>query len=95
MAFVRVEDLHVESERFEHAHAAHPEEDLLLQPMLDVAAVEAVGDLADVGRVLVDVGVEQVERHAADVGTPHLGVQRSPGEVDVTRTPSHSVSAIA
>ncbi len=75
VALVRVEDLHVEPERFEHAHAAHPEEDLLLQPVLDVAAVQAVGDLAHVGLVVVDVGVEEVERGAADVGPPHLRVQ--------------------
>ncbi len=52
--------------------------------------------LAQVGRVLVDVGVEQVERHPADVGPPHLGDQRcEPARSTSTRTPSHRVSAMA
>ncbi len=96
MALVRVEHLHVEAERLEHAHAAHAEEDLLLQPVLDVAAVEAVGDLAHVGFVVVDVGVEEVERCTADVRSPHLRVQGASGELDARpRMPSHKVSAIA
>ena len=40
---------------------------------LAVAAVELVGDRARPVRVAVDVRVEQVERHAADLGPPDLG----------------------
>ena len=57
----------------ERPHAADAEQDLLAEPVLDVAAVEPVGDRAELGRVLLDVGVEEVERHAADVGPPHPG----------------------
>ncbi len=38
--------------------------------MLGVAAVETVGDVADLGAVLLGVGVEQQQRHPADLGDP-------------------------
>ena len=47
-----------------------------------VAAVEAVGDGDAVGRVALDVGVEQVQLDAADVGPPDVGLDRVAGEVD-------------
>ena len=55
--------------RAEGAHGAHPadaDEDLLADPVVLVAAVEPVGDAAQVGLVLLDVGVEQQQRDAAD-----------------------------
>ncbi len=55
------------------AHAADAEQHLLLQPVLAAAAVEPVGDLALGGAVLLDVGVEQQQRHAADLGDPDAG----------------------
>ena len=64
------------------AHAADAEQDLLAQPVLDVAAVQPVGDLTQVVGVLLDVGVEEVQRHAADVGSPHRRAQRQPRDVD-------------
>jgi hypothetical protein len=42
----------------------------------------AVGHTAVAVRVLLDVGVQEVERGPADVGPPHLGVARLAGEVD-------------
>ena len=57
------------------AHAAHAEEHLLLEALLAAAAVEPVGDVAGGLVVLRDVGVEQEQRHASDLGTPHVGVQ--------------------
>ena len=71
------------AERVEGPHPADAEEDLLAQAVLGVAAVEAVGDRADVGRVLVDVGVEQVERDAADLGLPDPGDEGLAGQVDL------------
>ena len=50
------------------AYAAHAEEQLLAQPVLGVAAVEPVGHVAVVGAVLLDVGVEEQQRHPTDVG---------------------------
>jgi hypothetical protein len=53
-----VEDLGRLAHGLEGAHAADAEEDLLAQPVLGVAAVEAVGHLATGLVVLLDVGVE-------------------------------------
>ncbi len=96
VALVGVEHLGLDAERFEGAHAADAEQDLLLQPVLGVAAVQPVGDGAQLGRVLVDVGVEQVQRHPADVGAPHLGDERPAAQLDrdahpVARGDGHGV----
>ena len=51
----------------ERAQAADAEHDLLADALVDIAAIELVGDVAVLaGPVLRDVGVEQVERDAAD-----------------------------
>ena len=73
VALVGVEDLRLVAELLEGPHAADAEQDLLAEPVLGVAAVEAVGDRAAVVVVLLDVGVEQVERHPADLGPPDAG----------------------
>jgi hypothetical protein len=65
-------------------HAADAEQHLLAQPVVLVAAVEAVGDPALGRRVLLDVAVEQQQRHPADLGPPHVREQRAPlGQRDV------------
>ena len=64
----------------EGAHGPHPadaDQDLLADPVVLVAAVEAVGDAAQVGVVLLDVGVEQQQRDAADRGPPHPRVEHA------------------
>ena len=84
VALVGVEHLGVDAEGVERPHAADAEEDLLAQAVLGVAAVEAVGDRADLGRVLVDVGVEEVERDAAHLGLARPGPRSGvPAEVDL------------
>ena len=93
VALVGVEDLRrgVPGHRAVGAHrphAADPDEDLLADAVLGVAAVEAVGDLAQVGVVVLDVGVEQQQRHAADRGHPHPRPQHAAlghGDVDEDR----------
>ena len=72
----------LEAEGAQGAHAADAEHDLLAQAVVLVAAVEAVGDGDAVGGVALDVGVEHVELDAADVGPPHVGLDRIAGEVD-------------
>jgi len=81
VALVHVEDDGLEAERAQRAHAADAEHDLLPDAVLLVAAVELVGDVLDVGRVLGDVGVEQVQRHASHVRAPDLHDRRASGEV--------------
>ena len=67
----------------QRAHAAHAEEHLLLQPQLAATAVEALGDAAAGVVVAVDVGVQEQQRHAADLGAPDLGLElTAAGEVD-------------
>lgn len=53
----------------------------LAQPVLGVAAVEAVGDHAEVVGVLVDIGVEEQQRGAAYLGTPDLRDELLAGEI--------------
>ena len=60
----------------DRADAADAEQHLLAQPVLGVAAVQPVGDGADDLAVLLDVGVEQQQRDAADLGDPDAGGQR-------------------
>ena len=87
VALVGVEHLGVDAERVEGAHAADAEEDLLAEAVLGLAAVEPVGDGAQVGGVLLDVGVEQVQRHPTDLGLPHAGHERRAGQVDLDGDP--------
>ena len=44
VTLVAMEELLLDAELLQHEHAAHAEEDLLLQAVLPVATVEAVGD---------------------------------------------------
>ncbi len=82
VALVEVEHLRVDTEGAQCPHAADAEDDLLAQAMVGVAAVEAVGDRHTVGGVAFDVGVEEVQRHPADVGAPHADRDGIAGEVD-------------
>ncbi len=96
VALVGVEHLGVDADGLQRPHATDAEQDLLAQPVLGVAAVQPVGDLADLVGVLVDVRVEEVQRHPAHARLPHLGDQRHAGEVDldadaVTRGQRHDV----
>jgi hypothetical protein len=54
-----------------------PERDLLAQARLVVAAVQLGRDGAVLRPVLVDVGVEQVERDAAHLDAPGAQVERA------------------
>ena len=73
MALVEVDDAGLHAERVQHAHAADAEQRVLPQPDLGVADVKPRGDPAVRDAVLGPVGVEQQQRHAADVDPPHLG----------------------
>ena len=80
MALVGVEDLGSgragdPGVRPQRTDAADAEQQLLAQPVLAGAAVEPVGHAAEVVGVLLDVGVEQQQRHPSDVGDPDPGHQ--------------------
>ena len=59
----------------EGADAADAEQHLLAEAVLLLAAVQAVGDLAVLVGVALDVGVQEQQRHAADAGDPDAGEQ--------------------
>ena len=82
VALVGVEHVGLQAEGAQRPDAADAEHDLLAQPVVLVAAVEAVGDGDAVGGVALDVGVQQVQRDAPDVGPPDVAAHRVAGEVD-------------
>ncbi len=82
VAFVQVVDGRVRAERAQRAHAADAEHDLLLDAGLAVAAVEARRQLAVPRRVLLEVGVEQVQLHAAHAHAPDRHEHRAIAERD-------------
>ena len=57
-------------ERADRPHPADAGQDLLLDPVLLVAAVQPVGDTAQIVFVLRDVGIQQQQRNSADLGDP-------------------------
>ena len=69
-------------------HAADTQEQLLAEPVLAAAAVQAVGDLVLCGLVLLHIGVEHEQRYPADRGQPDLRGQQlaiGEGHVDLHR----------
>jgi hypothetical protein len=81
VTLVGVEHLRLVPDQLEGPDAADAEQDLLAQPVLAVTAVEAVGDRAAVVDVLLDVGVEEVQRHPGHLRFPDLGHERGAGQV--------------
>ena len=95
VTLVAVEDLREGVDLLEGADAADAEEDLLLEAVLGVAAVETVGDVpADLG-VLLDRRVEQVEGDAADLARQSLARRGVPARSTSTGSTSIGVRAMA
>ena len=69
-----------------------PEQDLLPDAHLQVAAVQLVRDVAVLRAVVRDVGVQQVERDAAHPAPPHLRPHHPPG---IRRRPRATGCAVA
>ena len=73
VALVHVEDRRLEAERAQRAHAADAEHELLAEPVRAGRRRRARSVIvARPVRVAVDVGVEEVERHAPDLRAPDL-----------------------
>ena len=70
MALVGVEHLGMDTEGAQRLDPADPEDDLLTDAVLDIAAVEPVGDPLRFLAVAGYRGVEQVQRHPSDVDPP-------------------------
>ena len=83
MALIHVEDGGLQTHGFERAHAADAEHDLLADARVVIAAVERIGDVAVLRQdVLGDVGIQQVERDAADFDVPDLDERFAGGQLD-------------
>ena len=70
MSLVGMEYLRRKAECPQCAHATDAKHGLLAEPVLHVAAVEAVGDEPVLGCVALNIGVEQVQRNTPDVDPP-------------------------
>ena len=82
---MRCQTAGVRSELAQRPHAADAQDELLVEAHLAAADVQDVGDRAVRVVVVGDVGVEQQDRHAADLGHPHGGVQVAAGQRDADR----------
>ena len=80
VALVEVPDRGREVELAQRPDAADAEDELLVEAHLAAADVQDVGDRAVRVVVVGDVGVEQQDRHPADLGDPDGGVQVAAGE---------------
>ncbi|MNS67621.1 hypothetical protein D3C72_1008770 [compost metagenome] len=83
VALVHVPGGRLDAEGAERAHAADAEDDLLGDAHVVVAAVELRAEAAVFGGVAVDVGVQEVDRDAADLDAPDLGEDGAAGQLDV------------
>ena len=82
------------AEGTDRAHPADAEQQLLPEPVLAAAAVQPVGDLTQVGVVLLGVGVEQQQRDPAHLGHPDLGGQL-PARGQADRDPDRRAACVA
>ena len=73
MALVAVVHLGVDPQLAEGADTAHAQQELLLEPVLPVAAVQVIGHLAVFGDVGLIVGVQQIQVRTAHFHLPHAG----------------------
>ena len=82
VTLVEVEDLGRLAQRAQEPHAADAEDDLLADAPVEAALVELPRERAEVLRVALVVGVEQVKRRAAELELPGAELQRARAEVD-------------
>src|SRR5262249_25035955 len=80
MALVHVANRRRLAQGAERADPADAEDDLLADAHVVVAAVEPASDLPVVGAILGNVGIEQVERDAADLDAPDASLHLAAGE---------------
>src|ERR1019366_6538154 len=82
MAFIQMADRRMDSKCSKRAHATYPEDDLLLETELAVAAVQRTGDLAVRLGILRNVGVEQVQRNSAHLRFPNPRIGQTSGKLN-------------
>ncbi len=92
VALVHVVDRRVDAERAQRAHPADPERQLLHHAGVLIPAVEMAGDPAVALLVVVAIGVEEVERDAADTDAPDAQLHRATVDREGDRE-RHAVAA--
>ena len=74
MTLVAMIDILLDAQFVEQQHTTDTKQNLLLETVLPVTAVEGMGDrLVEVGVHLV-VGIQQIKLHATDIDTPYIGM---------------------
>ena len=71
VSFVQMEHARLDAERLQHANAADAENDFLLDARFAITAVQTRGQLAVPRGVFLEIGVEQIQRDAAEPDPPH------------------------
>ena len=66
VAFVHVIYIHAQAQRMEQAHTAHAQDNLLLQAIVRIAAIEMVGQAAVPRCIAFNICIEQKDRHHVD-----------------------------
>ncbi len=82
VALVQVPRAWLDSQSSQGANATDAEDHLLVQPHLAAADVEDVGDRPVRLVVVGNIRVEQQQRHAADLSSPHGAVDGPAGHLD-------------
>ena len=78
MPLVGVPGLRLDVECAQHAHAAHAQHPLLTQSQRGAAGVELGEERAVIRMVLLELGIEEVDRHPTDVEAPGADVHVAP-----------------
>ncbi len=83
MPFVAVVDIRFYSDGKQSPHSPYAEDQLLLQAVLGVAAIEIVGDCPVLRRVILKIGVEKIKFNLAYRSQPHAGFHNTswPGKL--------------
>ena len=85
VALVHVVHVNAQTQRVRHAHAAHSQNNFLLQAVVRVPAVKMIREPAIPSGVFVQVGVQQINRHHV----PELPLQVIPPCAQRHRAPFH------
>ena len=91
MTLVAVINILLDAKLVEQQHTADAEQVLLFDAVLPVTTIELVSDAAVPLRVAVEVGVEQIELHTADIYLPYVGIDNN---IIVVRHFEHELGAI-
>ncbi len=75
VAFIDMPYRRLQSQFLQRAHPADTEHDLLLHAHHFIATIQAVGNVAVVRIVALDIGIQQIQRDMTDPGLPYLEVE--------------------